>query len=139
MEDSRICRVLVVEDDDDQRALIRMLLEDEGYHVRVAATGHQGLTTLSNWQPTLILLDLHLPDMDGRRFRLEQRRLGLGLDVPLVLASAIFAEQIGAQMIELGAVGGIEKPFDVEVLMATIRRHCGANSRESGVPSGPVV
>ena len=66
--------VLVVEDDAATRALLRDVLEDEGYAVREAADGAAGLRAARAARPALVLLDLYLPDTDGWAFAAAYRR-----------------------------------------------------------------
>jgi len=84
--DSR--RVLVVEDDPDTRALLRRLLEGEGWNVAEAENGRIALGKLAQSRPTLILLDLMMPEMDGFEFLDELRRGGAGSHVPTVVITA---------------------------------------------------
>ena len=58
-------KILVVEDDDDLRALLEALLGRHGFHVETADSGLNALAALSTFKPHLILLDLAMPDMDG--------------------------------------------------------------------------
>src|SRR3954467_7037092 len=81
-------RLLLVEDDQQIGALLEEALAEEGYAVRVAVTGREGLTALDEWNPALILLDLRMPDMDGWAFRAEQRTLPASAAIPVLLMTA---------------------------------------------------
>jgi DNA-binding response OmpR family regulator len=118
------CRVLVVEDDTDQGRLIAELLLDEGLEPRVVTNGSDGLALLREWSPDVVVLDLMLPDMDGQAFRAEQRRIPSVRDVPVILLSATYGRHVRAQADVLEAAVGLEKPFDVEELLAAVRRLC---------------
>ncbi len=59
-------RILAVEDDADLRRLLSAGLSQEGFDVRVAGTGREGVQAASTWSPELLILDIGLPDADGR-------------------------------------------------------------------------
>ncbi|MDP8921351.1 MAG: response regulator [Chloroflexota bacterium] len=96
-------------------------LADEGYEVRRARNGREGLDLLQGWQPRLILLDLMMPVMDGRAFRAEQRQLGgEAAAVPVIVLSG--AHEARARAAELGAVEALTKPFNLDQMVATVGR-----------------
>jgi len=129
----RHCRVLIVEDDRDQGELLRELLSDEGFDVRVVSTGQEGLRQVAEWHPRLVLLDLMLPDLDGLAFREQQLKLDGAGAVPLILLSATHAKNIRQYVQVLDADAGFEKPFDVEELLGAIARLCnGGRGRAPG-------
>jgi CheY-like chemotaxis protein len=80
--------VLVVEDDPATREMLRRALEKEGWQVAEAANGHRGLASLAVGVPTLILLDLMMPEMDGFEFMLELRKRPDCKSVPVVVITA---------------------------------------------------
>jgi len=81
-------RVLIVDDDLDIRELLTLALEDEGYDVRGAANGTEALLILGEWRAQLIVLDLMMPEMDGKTFLTEQHRLKGFADIPVLIVSA---------------------------------------------------
>ncbi|WP_141733701.1 response regulator transcription factor [Oligoflexus tunisiensis] len=109
--------ILVVEDDDACRDLMEEILTMNGYAVRVACNGLEALKTLELEQPDLILLDVKMPVMNGwefsRRMRAEQRP-----HVTTMIVSA--AEDIQARAQEIGADNWLEKPFELENLLAKV-------------------
>jgi CheY-like chemotaxis protein len=116
--------VLVVEDDSDIRFGLGVLLEDEGYKAVTVANGRQALAALRAMPelPSLILLDLMMPEMDGWQFRAEQRRDPDLASIPVMILSA--ATDLPKQTAKLGAVGVMQKPVHVEQLLAEIKRLC---------------
>ena len=111
-------RILLVEDDEITRGAVKMVLEWEGYRVDCAANGQEALDYLhSHGRPSLILLDVMMPVLDGEGFRREQQRDPSLAKIPVVVVSALEA---GAR---LDAAGHVRKPFQVEELLAAIRRH----------------
>ena len=119
MTDAR--RVLIVEDEDAVGQVVADVLADEGYEVRRARNGREGLDVLQAWLPRLIVLDLMMPEMDGWTFRAEQRRLGGQVAaVPVIVLSG--AREARARAGELGAVQAISKPFDLDEVVAAVGR-----------------
>jgi DNA-binding response OmpR family regulator len=114
-------RVLVIDDDAPIRDLLRMALEDDGYEVATAADGAVGLGRAVAFAPHVILLDLHMPVMDGLSFAATYRRF----PVPWVLAPIVVLTAAGdaaARARQLRAAGFIGKPFDLDEVGATIAR-----------------
>ena len=82
------CPALVVEDDDTTRALLRHLLEQEGWQVREAENGRAALAAVASEHPRLILLDLMMPEMDGFQFVEELQRQHAHHTIPIVVITA---------------------------------------------------
>lgn len=108
--------VLVVEDDASLARLFSALLRTEGFNVLISDDGAKGLEVLEQIRPDAIILDLSMPVMDGKTF-FRKAREG-GYDGPIMICSAYGART--AQQ-ELGAEASIPKPFNPEVLVATLR------------------
>jgi two-component system alkaline phosphatase synthesis response regulator PhoP len=123
--------ILVVEDEDDIRELLRYNLEKEGYQVFGAATGEEALKQVRVRLPDLILLDLMLPGLDGlevcRRLKGEAQTRHL----PIVMLTAKGEEADIVTGLELGADDYVTKPFSPRVLLARLR----AALRRRGTPS----
>jgi len=111
--------VLIVEDDPCQRRLYRLLLEDAGYEVEVATQGAQALRMLARDPVDLVLLDLHLPIMDGRECATRLR--ASGISTPVVLMSSDWEVHSVAR--EVRALGVLPKPFTAEELLATVESY----------------
>jgi hypothetical protein len=84
----RAAGVLVVDDDPEVRAMVRRVLEREGWRVEEAANGRIALERLVAWSPSLVLLDLMMPVMDGFEFVLEMRRMEPTRSIPIVIVTA---------------------------------------------------
>ena len=112
--------LLLVEDDADVRSTIIEVLERKGGRVAAAANGLEALEYLHHAKvmPRLILLDLMMPLMDGRQFRLEQQQVPRWLEVPVILMTAHgnFSEDVAA----MGLAGGLRKPFQLAELFALV-------------------
>src|SRR5439155_20514126 len=82
-------RVLIVDDDLEIREFLVYALEGEGYETRGAANGLEALLLLGEWRADLIVLDLMMPEMDGRAFLNEQHRVEGFADIPVLIVSAL--------------------------------------------------
>lgn len=111
--------ILVVDDDPEILAMLRDFLESEGLTVRTASNGAEALETLDELVPSIILLDMRMPVLDGWGFA-EQLR-ARQLTYPIVVMTA--AESASRWAEEIGANGYIAKPFDVNELLQTIERY----------------
>ncbi|HEY3352798.1 MAG TPA: response regulator [Polyangia bacterium] len=117
--------VLVVDDEDDIREVLRLALEAEGYRVETAAHGREALARLAaGARPCLILLDLMMPVMDGFEFLAARARDPVAAAIPVLVVSA-FADRAAAVT---GVAGILKKPVDLDVLLAQVARHCRASA-----------
>jgi CheY-like chemotaxis protein len=115
--------VLVVEDDPELLHSLSEVLESEGYSVACARHGLEALGRLRGGsRPSVILLDLMMPIMNGWQFRYEQRQDSDLSKIPVVVVSAKSDSQQHAAWLE--ADGYISKPIDLNVLLGTLRRYC---------------
>ncbi len=116
--------VLVVEDDEDIRALMVDFLRDEGIHVAEASDGAQALEILDAYRAQLdhlclILLDLMLPRVSG--IDVIRHIRGRGLDIPVVALSA--SRNHLAEAMLAGANMAVAKPFDIEEILSVVTSH----------------
>jgi CheY-like chemotaxis protein len=121
MRDGR--RILIVEDDADLREALSDVLRDEGFAVTSAADGQEALDRLRReGRPSLILLDLTMPVMNGWQFRTEQRRDPDLSEIPVVVLSA--GERLAEQMSSLEIDDFVRKPIELGHLLQKIERYC---------------
>ena len=106
-------RVLVIDDDPSLRTVLFLVLEDL-FQVVTAATGGEGLTRLQHDPISIVLLDLHLPDLDG--FEVLQRIRALDPQITVFILTGDPDPTIGARAKLLGAVGVLPKPWDIDAL-----------------------
>jgi DNA-binding response OmpR family regulator len=118
--------VLVVEDDPDLLAVVEMILVDAGYRVRTARDGRTALERVGEEMPSLILLDMRMPVMNGWDFAREFRARH-GRSAPIVVVTA--AENARARAHEIDADGFLAKPFDLGDVIAVVERHARPASR----------
>ena len=115
--------VLIVEDDPDMRELERRALSYAGHDVLLAENGLEALRTLENHRPSVIVLDVMMPGMDGLTFLLERARRGVGVEVPVVCVSAAGPAAAG-EALELGASEFIGKPASLDELCERVAHYC---------------
>jgi CheY-like chemotaxis protein len=111
--------VLVVDDDPDILEALSEILEAEGFAVRRARNGQEALERLEEGTPSLILLDLMMPVMDGWEFAQKLRQRPEAKGVPLVVLSA--DRNVEAKSKEIGSVGHLAKPFELDDLLRMVR------------------
>ena len=114
--------ILVVEDDHDSRVMMRSLLEDEGYVVHTAANGRDAVEKLSllHLRPQLVIVDLNMPVMDGWELMGYLRKHPELSMIPVGIQSG----DVDTTLPD-GVSFVINKPVDVEALLAVVRHHCG--------------
>src|SRR3954469_5014904 len=117
--------ILIVDDDPPILTGLSEFLEGEGYHVAVAGDGRAALDQLRRGlRPSVIVLDLMMPVMDGWDFRHEQLKDAELREIPVVVITATgFSEQSVRK--QLGAVELVPKPPSLERLLGAIQRCCG--------------
>jgi CheY-like chemotaxis protein len=112
--------ILVIEDDDATRADFGKVLEDNGYTVKLAANGNEGLDYLQNQgRPDLIILDMLMPDFEGWRFLHYRNNYCSSVPVLIVTAMATGNEEWAAS---LGACCWLSKPIDGETLVTQVQK-----------------
>ena len=114
-EEQRNHHVLVIDDDPGLLRMVRLALLSESIDVVTASDGIKGLEALDATAFDLIVLDLQMPNMDGRTFYREMR--ARGGKMPVIIMSAYSAEEART---ELGAERAISKPFDPLLLIKVV-------------------
>ena len=112
--------VLVVDDDPDILEALSEILEAEGFEIRRARNGKEALEKLEPQPPQLILLDLMMPVMDGWEFAQRMRQRPSVAKIPLIVLSA--DRNVGSKAQDIGAVGHLAKPFELNDLLDMVRR-----------------
>jgi DNA-binding response OmpR family regulator len=90
---SPLCKVVVVEDDNDLQFLYKLKLEREGFDVRAAGNGVEGLEVIKDWRPDIILLDLMMPIMSGSEMLAHLRAERWGSDVRVIVLTNISKDE----------------------------------------------
>jgi len=110
--------ILVVDDEERLRSLLRAYLTQEGYQVLMAADGREALRIARQEQPDLIILDLMMPEMDGYEFMRQHNK---EQDTPIIILTAKVDESDTILGLELGADDYVTKPFSPRELTARVR------------------
>nr|WP_306268779.1 response regulator [Pararhizobium sp. IMCC3301] len=115
--------IMLVEDDSSIAEIATLTLEDlGGFSVVHCASGFEALTVLQKHRPQLILMDVMMPQMDGRETLRQIREEMKILDLPIIFMSARTQTHERAEYVSLGAAGMIAKPFDPMKLSDTVRQ-----------------
>lgn len=113
--------ILIVEDEEDIRELVRFNLTREGYIAHEATTGEEALRMVKEKTPELILLDLMLPEIDGLEICTRLKRDPKWQHIPVIMLTAKGEEADIVAGLELGADDYVTKPFSPRVLLARIK------------------
>jgi two-component system KDP operon response regulator KdpE len=125
-------RILVVDDEPQIQRFLRPSLTAAGYEIIEAGTGAEALKAVATHAPDLIILDLGLPDMDGKEVIASLRGWS---DVPIVILSARDRESEKIAALDLGADDYVEKPFGIGELTARIRSALRHRGRRDAIPT----
>jgi DNA-binding NtrC family response regulator len=114
-------RILVVDDENDIRELVREILTEEGYTVETAGTAAEARAACARQAPELVLLDIWMPDTDGISL-LREWQQSQGLNMPVVMMSGHGTVETAVEATRLGAVDYVEKPLSLAKLLRTVQR-----------------
>jgi CheY-like chemotaxis protein len=112
--------VLVIDDDFEIRLMLSLTFEQAGYSVVTAASGAEGLMAARLTRPSVIVLDLMMPVMDGHGFRAHQRADPDLVEIPVIVVSA--AHDLGHRTQHFDAAAVFTKPFDFNALLDAVAR-----------------
>jgi two-component system response regulator PrrA len=110
--------IVIIEDEQRIRELVSRVLADRGYEVRASATAMDGLQSVVNTSPDVVILDMGLPDLDGSELLKMIRAVS---DVPIIVATARGEDGEIIGTLDAGADDYLVKPFSVEQLEARVR------------------
>src|SRR4051812_41906083 len=119
------CRVLVVDDIEENRQLLAQLLAPVGFEVRLAVNGAEAVKQFEEWQPSLILMDFRMPVMDGHEAIRRIRALPGGKEPTIIAVTASAMDDNRQELMEIGADDFIGKPFREAELFHKIHAHVG--------------
>jgi two-component system response regulator RegX3 len=139
--DGAPARILVVEDEESLADTVRYNLEREGFSVAVASDGRKALDRFRSDAPSLVILDLMLPEMSGLDVCRQIRQIS---NVPIIMVTAKDSEADKVSGLEIGADDYVTKPFSVRELVSRVRAHLrragmrAAELEEDVLSGGPV-
>lgn len=120
--DENLGTILYVEDDPNNRTLIRRILGAEGYTVYEAANASIAMETLKSLKPDLILMDINMPDVDGYTLTAQIRSIPEMRAVPIVALTANVMKGDMERSLQAGCDGYIQKPIDIDTIAAQVQR-----------------
>ncbi|AGA31887.1 Phytochrome, two-component sensor histidine kinase; Cyanobacterial phytochrome B [Thioalkalivibrio nitratireducens DSM 14787] len=122
-------RILVADDSESNRILLRRLLEGAGFDVRVAADGEEALKVFREWQPHLVWMDMRMPRIDGFAASRAIREAPGGQDTVIIALTASASSVQAQEVRDAGCVDLISKPFRDHDIFAAMGRHLGVKYR----------
>ena len=111
-------KILVVDDEPEVRKLMEHFLTEKGFEVRAAENGRLGLAALETFTPDLVLLDMHMPELDGAGTLRELARRWPSL--PVIMVTVNEDVETTSRLLQLGAADYVPKPFDLDYLEQAI-------------------
>jgi two-component system, cell cycle response regulator DivK len=115
--------ILYVEDNPDNRLLIRRVLMSEGYAVVEAANAKDALEKIKEAAPNLILMDINMPDMDGYTLTARLRAIPELNNVPIIALTANVMKGDRERSLEAGCDGYLQKPVDIDTLTSQVEKY----------------
>jgi len=116
-------RILHVEDNSDNRKLVRRVLEAEGYEVIEAQNGAQALDYLNTLHIDLALMDINMPDIDGYTLATQIRATPRFAALPILAMTANVMRGDRERSLQAGCDGYIQKPIDIDILSMQLERY----------------
>jgi DNA-binding response OmpR family regulator len=111
-------KILVVDDEPEVRQLMEHFLTDRGYEVRIVENGRLALESLDTFSPDVVLLDMHMPEMDGLE---TLKHLGARApSLPVIMITVNEDIETTSRLLQLGAADYVPKPFNLEYLEQSI-------------------
>jgi two-component system, OmpR family, KDP operon response regulator KdpE len=111
-------RILLVDDESQITRVLRTALTTQGYAIRLAANGEEGLIIAREWEPDLVITDLAMPQMNGIELCRELRATS---SVPIIVLSVRNQERQKIEALDAGADDYVTKPFSIQELQARVR------------------
>jgi len=116
-------RILVIEDQEDNRRILCDLLTDRGYEIIEATTGLDGVSIAEKERPDLILMDIQLPGIDGYEATRRIKANPTLHQIPIIAVTSYALSGDDAQALEAGCDAYVAKPFSPRALLAKIREY----------------
>ncbi len=111
-------KVLIVDDEPQITRVLRTALSTQGYSLRVAADGVEGMEAVHDWRPDLVITDLAMPQMDGVELCRSIRAVS---EVPILVLSVRNQDRTKIEALDAGADDYVTKPFSIQELQARVR------------------
>jgi len=121
--------ILYIEDNPENRLLVKRILEVEGYKIIEATSGMAGLSMAKTMQPDLILMDINLPELDGYELTKRLKQMKHLVDVPIIAMTANVMKGDREKTLAAGCDGYIQKPIDVDELPVQVTHYLQAKKK----------
>lgn len=119
-------KILVVDDEPEVRQMMEHFLTERGYEVRIAENGRLGLLALDAFAPDVVLLDMHMPEMDGLE---TLKHLAVcAPSLPVIMITVNDDVETTARLLQMGAADYVPKPFNLDYLEQAINIQLSAAS-----------
>jgi PleD family two-component response regulator len=119
--------VLIVDDIPDNRKLLRDLLKAEGYRILVAENGNKALERVARARPSLILLDIMMPEMDGYEVCRRLKQNAVTAEIPVIFITGKDDKESLVNSFAVGGVDYITKPLNPSEVLARVKTHLRLN------------
>ena len=113
--------ILIVEDNDTNALILRAMLRRHGYETMVATDGVEGVEMTTRLRPSLVLMDLHMPRLDGFAAAAEIRRRAGSQSPAIIAVTANASPEVHAACLACGFAAVLSKPVFLDALAATLR------------------
>jgi two-component system, OmpR family, KDP operon response regulator KdpE len=131
-QDHQQAKILIVDDEPQITRVLRTALSTQGYSLRVAANGVEGMEAVHAWKPDLVVTDVSMPEMNGIELCREIRAVS---EVPIIVLSVRNQEAMKIEALDAGADDYVTKPFSIQELQARVRAQLRRSlSAESETP-----
>jgi two-component system, OmpR family, KDP operon response regulator KdpE len=111
-------KILIVDDEPQITRVLRTALSTQGYSLRIAANGVEGMEAVHTWKPDLVVTDVSMPEMNGIELCREIRAVS---EVPIIVLSVRNQEAMKIEALDAGADDYVTKPFSIQELQARVR------------------
>lgn len=113
--------IVIIDDADDNRLILKACLKQQGYSVEIAKDGNEALPLLTKFRPCLVISDIMMPNMGGFKFLETLKNSSQFNKIPVILMSAKSSEVVGPIAKELSAYAFLEKPVNLTQLKALVK------------------
>src|ERR1700687_4742923 len=125
LEDQQHAKILIVDDEPQITRVLRTALSTQGYSLRIAANGVEGMEAIHTWKPDLVITDVSMPQMDGVELCREIRAIS---QVPIIVLSVRNQDLMKVEALDAGADDYVTKPFSIQELQARVRAQLRRNN-----------
>lgn len=116
-------KILVCDDDEAILEMLKIMLENEGFEVKILENGKAILRKVIEYQPNLILIDIWMPGIDGKEAIKLLKQDPQTNAIPIFIISALHENEVGQIVKKVGVEGFLAKPFDLDELITIAKKH----------------